>query len=133
MTASTGPARGCDWCAAGGGTLFGPGPLSGGGGGGLCSVLPNIFVRDLNCFASLLLLWPVLFVVEDLVLLLFLLVSSFSESSIIDNELFDSVFETGVMVNSDFFFAFLVDVDTDELVIVIGADNTDVVVVDGRE
>ena len=133
MTASTGPARGCDWCAAGGGTLFGPGPLSGGGGGGLCSVLPNIFVRDLNCFASLLLLWPVLFVVEDLVLLLFLLVSSFSESSIIDNELFDSVFETGVIVNSDFFFAFLVDVDTDELVIVIGADNTDVVVVDGRE
>ena len=132
MTASTGPARGCDWCAAGGGTLFGPGPLSG-GGGGLCSVLPNIFVRDLNCFASLLLLWPVLFVVEDLVLLLFLRVSSFSVSSITVNELFDSVFDTGVIVNSDFFFAFLVDADTDELVIVIGDDNTDVVVVEGRE
>ena len=128
MTASTGPARGCDWCAAGGCTLDGPGPLSGGGGGGLCSVLPNIFVRDLSCFASLLLLWPVvLLVVEDLVLLLFLLVSSVS--SITVNELFDAVFEMGVIVNSDFFFAFLVDADTDELVIDIGDDKAAVVVV----
>ena len=128
MTASTGPARRCDWCAAGGGTLAGPGPLSGGGGGGLCSVLPNIFVRDLSCFASLLLLWPVvLLVVEDLVRLLFLLVSSVS--SITVNELFDAVFEMGVIVNSDFFFAFLVDADTDELVIDIGDDKAAVVVV----
>ena len=74
LTASTGPARLWDWCAAGGGTLVGP--LSGGGGGGLCSVLPNIFVRDLNCFASLLLLWPVLLAVADLVRLLFLLLLS---------------------------------------------------------
>ena len=71
--------------------------------------------------------------VEDLVLLLFLRVSSFSVSSITVNELFDSVFDTGVIVNSDFFFAFLVDADTDELVIVIGDDNTDVVVVKVRE
>lgn len=71
--------------------------------------------------------------VEDLVLLLFLRVSSFSVSSITVNELFDSVFDTGVIVNSDFFFAFLVDADTDELVIVIGDDNTDVVVVEVRE
>ena len=71
--------------------------------------------------------------VEDLVLLLFLRVSSFSVSSITVNVLFDSVFDTGVIVNSDFFFAFLVDADTDELVIVIGDDNTDVVVVEVRE
>ena len=129
MTASTGPARRCDWCAAGGGTLAGPGPLSGGGGGGLCSVLPNIFVRDLSCFASLLLLWPVLLVVEDLVLLLFLRVSSVSGSSITFNELFDAVFEIGVIVNSDFFLAFLVDADTDELVIDIGDDKAAAVVV----
>ena len=71
--------------------------------------------------------------VEDLVLLLFLRVSSFSVSSITVNELFNSVFDTGVIVNSDFFFAFLVDADTDELVIVIGDDNTEVVVVEVRE
>ena len=71
--------------------------------------------------------------VEDLVLLLFLRVSSFSVSSITVNELFDSVFDIGVIVNSDFFFAFLVDADTDELVIVIGDDNTDVVAVEVRE
>ena len=70
--------------------------------------------------------------VEDLVLLLFLRVSSFSVSSITVNELFDSVFDIGVIVNSDFFFVFLVDADTDELVIVIGDDNTDVVVVEVR-
>ena len=111
LTASTGPARLWDWCAAGGGTL---GPLSGGGGGGLCSVLPNIFVRDLNCFASLLLLWPVLFVVADLVRLLFLLVSSDSGSSVPVSMLFDSVCEIGVIVNSDFFFAFLMENEEDE-------------------
>ena len=68
-----------------------------------------------------------LLVVEDLVRLLFLLVSSVS--SITVNELFDAVFEMGVIVNSDFFFAFLVDADTDELVIDIGDDKAAVVVV----
>ena len=70
-----------------------------------------------------------LLVVEDLVLLLFLRVSSVSGSSITFNELFDAVFEIGVIVNSDFFLAFLVDADTDELVIDIGDDKAAAVVV----
>ena len=98
-----------DWCAAGGTTpLAGPRPLSRGGGGGLCSVLPNILVRDLSCFASLVLLWLVLLAATeavDRVRLLFRRVSSDSGSSIW--VLFKSIFETGVMVNSDFFLTVL--------------------------
>lgn len=143
MTASTGPARRCAWCAAGGGTLLVVAKtLSRGGGGGLCSVLPNIFVRDLNCFASLLLLWPVLLAVEERVRLLFrLCVSSGSVSSmVVVEELLDSLFlivDIGVIVNSDLFFAlllllaievfFVIDMGVSNVALVSWEDTTNAV------